>query len=525
METSYHFKPATEPWEFEAIERLNHETFAREIPQHALRADGRIRDRFHDENQYLVALQDQALVGMLAVRDRRPFSLDEKVPNLNQHLPPHRSVCEIRLLAVTPEHRRPGVFHGLMALTARECLRQGHDLAVISGSLRQLKLYRHMGFEAFGPQVGTAQAPYQPMFLRTDTFLSRYADLAEPLNFLPGPVPISAAVQKALTQPARYHRGPEFRQSFEATRAQLKALAGAQHVQVLLGSGTLANEAVAAQLSLLDGPGLVISNGEFGERLLEQARRWNLNHRALQTTWGEPLHLDVAARAMGQAPQVRWVWAVHGETSTGILNPLEALKSLCRAQGADLALDCVSTLGGLPVDLCGVRLASATSGKALASFPGLAIVFHDRPLEPSERLPRYLDLGTWDQCEGTPFTHSSNLVGALSEALHRFEQHKPFEALARQAQELRQYCLSLGMPVLAPAEHAHPCAITLALPPSLSAQTFGEAALARNIQLGWQSGYLRTRNWIQICLMVPHPGEDFAALQRVLKEVWKELAH
>ena len=524
MDSSYRYKPATESWEFEAIERLNHDTFTGEIPQHTARADGRLLDRFHAENHYLVALHGTSLVGMLAVRDRRPFSLDAKVTNLDQHLPAHRSVCEIRLLAVRPEHRCPGVFQGLMALTAQECLRKGHDLAVISGTLRQQKLYFHMGFEAFGPIVGTAEAPYQPMFLRTETFRARFANVAEPLNFLPGPVPIAPSVQRAFAKPACYHRGPAFRQMFEATRARLMALAGAPHVQILLGSGTLANEAVAGQLSLLEGPGLVLSNGEFGQRLVEQAQRWGLRHQVFQQPWGEALDLAALASRLAETPRTRWVWAVHGETSTGVLNPLEALKALCLAHGADLALDCVSTLGGVAVSLVGVRFASATSGKALAAYPGLAIVFHDRPLEPSAWLPRYLDLGTWDCGEGTPFTHSSNLVGALLEALGRCEGPGPFAALAQQAQRLRHTCETVGMPLLAPSQSAHPCALTLALPAYVSAETFGEAALARGIQLGWQSGYLRTRNWIQVCLMVPHPEEDFAALQNVLTDVWRELA-
>jgi len=524
METNYQFKTATEPWEFEALERLNHDTFAREIPQHAIRPDGRLQDRFHQENDYLVALHGAEVVGMLALRNQRPFSLDAKVQDLDRHLPAHRSLCEIRLLAVKPEHRRPGVFHGLMKLTAQECIQRGHDLAVISGSVHQLKLYRHMGFEAFGPAVGTAEAPYQPMFLRTKVFISRYRELTEPVNFLPGPVPISPHVRKAMAQPARYHREREFRTGFEEARARLKALAAAPHVQILLGSGTLANETIAAQLSLLEGPGLVISNGEFGDRLLEQARRWNLQHQILRCPWGEPLNFQEIETALREAPRTQWIWAVHGETSTGVLNPLEELKALSRKHGVDLALDCVSTLGAMPLNLEGVRFAAATSGKALAAFPGLAIVFHDRPLEPSERLPRYLDLGTWEQADGTPFTHSSNLVEAMVAALQRFEEASPFETLAQQLKRVRQTCLALGMPILAAPEHAHPCALTLALPPEISAQAFGEAALARNIQLGWQSGYLRQRNWIQICLMVPHSEEELAGLERVVRDVWQELA-
>jgi aspartate aminotransferase-like enzyme/GNAT superfamily N-acetyltransferase len=520
---TYRFKDATEAWELEALERLNHDTFAGEIPQHAPRSDGRLRDRFHEENHYIVALHGDEVVGMVALRANRPFSLDAKLPNLDRFLPPHRSLCEVRLLAVKPAHRVPGVFKGLLEHLVRTCGRRGHDMAVISGALRQARLYHHMGFVDFGPVVGTPEAPYQPMYLKAEVFDAKFSGVLEPLNFLPGPVPIPAEVRKALARPARYHRGPEFRKVFEEAREGLRTLSRAPFVQILVGSGTLANETVAAQLSLIPGPGLVLSNGEFGDRLLEQAHRWRLDFRPLRSEWGQPFDPALVARMLQEEPRPRWIWAVHGETSTGILNSLEALKALSHEYGVDLALDCVSTLGAVPLDLRGVRLASATSGKALASFPGLAITFHDRALEPSDRLPRYLDLGTWARADGTPFTHSSNLVGALVEALKRFRGAGPFAALAAQALRLRRACQELGLPVLAPAEWAHPCAITLALPPAIPASAFGEAMRVRHIQLGWQSCYLRERNWIQVCLMVPHPEEDFAHLLKALGEVWREL--
>lgn len=517
---AYRFKPATEPWEFEALERLNHDTFTGEIPQHEVQPDGRLRDRFHAENDYLLALRGEEVVGMIALRDRRPFSLDAKLPDLDRHLPPHRSVCEVRLLAVRQDHRHSGVFRGLLEATAKACRAKGHDLAVISGTVRQLKLYRHIGFEPFGPLVGTEEAAYQPMFVRAETFIRNFGEWFEPHNFLPGPVPLSFEVRRALAKPAAYHRDAPFQKAFQAVLGGLRALTGAPHVQVMVGSGTLANECVGAQLSLLEGPGLVLSNGEFGDRLLEQARRWGLDHRALSIPWGAAFDLEAVDRALEGA---RWLWAVHGETSTGVLNDLDGLKHLCARRGADLALDGVSTLGALPVDLRGVRFATGTSGKALGAYPGLAIVFHDRPLAPSERLPRYLDLGVWDAAHGVPFTHSSNLLAALAEALKRYEGPGPFAALADQAARLRSACEALGMPILAAAAHAHPCALTFALPPTVSAERLGEALLERRLQLAWQSYYLRERNWIQACLMVPHPEEELEALIRGLQEAWAEL--
>src|SRR2546426_5753042 len=94
------FKSATEDFEFEQIHRLNYHTFVEEIPQHHASPTQRLVDKFHSENTYLISLCGNKLVGMLAVRGNRPFSLDQKLPNLDSYLPPGRKICEIRLLAV-----------------------------------------------------------------------------------------------------------------------------------------------------------------------------------------------------------------------------------------------------------------------------------------------------------------------------------------------------------------------------------------------------------------------------------------
>src|SRR5271165_4992513 len=76
------FKSATEDWEFEQIHRLNYRTFVEEIPQHQPSAEQRLVDKFHAQNTYLICLAGRKLVGMLAVRGNRPFSLDQKLPTL-----------------------------------------------------------------------------------------------------------------------------------------------------------------------------------------------------------------------------------------------------------------------------------------------------------------------------------------------------------------------------------------------------------------------------------------------------------
>src|SRR5437867_5240546 len=107
------FRIASEPAEFEAIHRLNYKTFVEEIPQHANNTEERLVDKFHGENTYAICLNADRLVGMVAGRANRPFSLDQKVPNLDTFLPAGRRILEVRLLSVEKEFRNGFVFSRL----------------------------------------------------------------------------------------------------------------------------------------------------------------------------------------------------------------------------------------------------------------------------------------------------------------------------------------------------------------------------------------------------------------------------
>ncbi len=506
------FKVASEESEFEQIFRLNYRTFVEEIPQHPPNSEHRLVDRFHHQNTYLIALQGEQLVGMAAIRGQRPFSLDEKLGNIDPYLPPGRKVCELRLLSVIPTHRNGTVFQGLLKLILDYGRSQKFSLAVISGTVRQLKLYQHLGFVPFARLVGPPEAQYQPMYLTIEEFeenadailtSTSAADRAlNPVSFLPGPVGIRRDVRLALDQWPVSHRSDKFHEELNLTRKALCELVHAPRVEIFVGSGTLANDLVAGQLSLLPGPGLILSNGEFGDRLIDHARRWRLTHATCQRSWGEILELDTIRAALDRQPATAWVWLPACETSAGILNDVAGIKALCRERRILLCLDAISYVGTVPVDLDGVYLASAVSGKGLGSFPGLSMVFYDHDVRPQpERLPRYLDLGYWAAQGGVPFTHSSNLVAALHTAIKRFERPVAFAEIVELSDWLRPRLRQMGFTILAPDEHASPAVITIVLPESISSRRVGDALAAAGLLVSYNSEYLRDRNWIQICLM------------------------
>lgn len=523
------FEIATHEWQFEAIHRLNYKTFVEEIPQHENNPAGRLVDRFHPENTYIVALRGRQLLGMVAVRDRRPFSLDAKISNLDRYLPLHRSLCEIRLLAVEPEARSGRIFYGLLRKLYDYCRDRGHDLAVISGTTRQLKLYRHLGFVPFGPLVGSDGAKFQPMYLTRQAIEHRLERMkgvrrrsvprAQPANFLPGPVAVHADVHRRFARPPVSHRAASFVADFKSTQQRLCDLVNAEHVEILMGSGTLANDAVAAQLSLLPDRGLILSNGEFGERLVDHAARFGLSFAILRADWGESFRQEQIQRLLGREPSLGWIWAVHCETSTGVMNDLEALKRICADHRLRLCLDCISSIGAVPVDLSGVALASGVSGKGLGAIPGLALVFHEREVAPApKRLPRYLDLGYYAASDGIPFTVSSNLLYALNAALIRFDK-RDFARIDRLSGWLRAEIRKMGLAVVGEERFLSPAVTTVALPPTFDSRRIGKELEQAGYLLSYRSGYLLERNWLQICLM----GEVSEPQLRSLVEALRRL--
>jgi aspartate aminotransferase-like enzyme len=305
------------------------------------------------------------------------------------------------------------------------------------------------------------------------------------ISLLPGPVEIDAEITAAFHLPPISHRSLEFISHFEAVRARLLEMTGARRAALLHGSGTLANEAVVA---CLDGPGVVLVNGEFGARLARQARRWDLPARVLEWPWGTPWDLD---RVAGELDGAGWIWGVHLETSTGMLNDVASLGDLARSRGVRLCLDCVSSLGAVPLNLERVWLASGVSGKALGSYAGVAIVFASEQPESPRNVPVYLDVAAALRTEGPCFTFPSSSVLALECAIRRERDYARLGCLVRR--RLRE----MGAPPLVEECFAAPT-VTTFVPP---AEGFMERCRRLGYSIGGESPYLTERGFVQIANM------------------------
>jgi len=273
-------------------------------------------------------------------------------------------------------------------------------------------------------------------------------------------------------------------------------------VEIMMGTGTLANDVVGYQISLLPDQGLILGNGEFGDRLMGQARRLGLSFKSFRRPWGSEFEPQALEQVLGQNPDIGWIWFAHCETSTGTVNDVELVKEICSRREIKICLDCVSSVGTVPVDLRGVYLASTVSGKGIGSIPGLSMVFYHHSLESQpESIPTYLDLGFYSEKNGIPFTISSVLIFALHAALRRFESDSIFKDIAVKGSALRTRLQQLGLKVVAGDSHSNPAVTTIALPSEVSSKKLALNLEKDGFRISYNSNYLVRRNWIQICLM------------------------
>jgi aspartate aminotransferase-like enzyme len=514
------FKQAETAEEIEQIHRFNHQVFAEEIGQHPATSDGRLIDPFHHRNHYFIAVEQGVLTGMVSVHDGHEFSVAKRLkdPSILKTL---RAPLEVRLLAIRPQARNRAVLAGLLWQVLDYARRYHYSDLLISGIVERVPMYAKIGFLPMGPPVPEGTAAFVPMRVCLDsasTPLHRKSGLyarrwqrSHAISLLPGPVAISEAVQEAFRKSPISHRSQSFLTLYEECRSLLSELMPGMATAILCGTGTLANDAVAANLRAAFGAskGLVLSNGEFGERLLRQASFAGLKFKKLQFPWGRAWEFAAIEHALEEMPA--WIWAVHLETSTGVLNDLPRLIRLAQEHGIRIAADCVSSLGAVDMNILkpGLNdtlfLATGVSGKALAAYAGLSFAFLSEEalhqLSGKELCPSF-DLPAAAQTTGPLFTISSPLLFALVEALRqnyssdarRLARYTHYHSLG---QWTRRQIRDNGLTPLAQDEIAAPTITTFPLP----SPAFPRQCLQAGYKISHESEYLARHRWGQIATM------------------------
>jgi 2-aminoethylphosphonate-pyruvate transaminase len=283
----------------------------------------------------------------------------------------------------------------------------------------------------------------------------------------PGPVSLSERVRRSLLQPDLCHRESEFFDLQEEARTRLLStysLSALEWSAVLMtASGTAAVESMVAALVPQNGRLLIIENGVYGERIALICAQYSIAHeRLIGDRMQAPDFNAVAARLEAQSKSAAFthVAIVHHETTTGRLNDVQKLANICRAHGAGLLVDAVSSFGVEAIDFANPTLVAvaATANKCLHGVPGAAFVIARRgALSAAASRTYYLDLGRLARLQderNTPFTPAVHAYYALVEALREYAElggrQARYQHYAALAERVRAGLATLGIKSVLP---------------------------------------------------------------------------
>ena len=301
----------------------------------------------------------------------------------------------------------------------------------------------------------------------------------------PGPVNVSPRVTAAMSRGDLCHREPEFQQLLDSVRTKLvRALApdGDWVAVPLTGSGTLALEAGVTSVVSSGRRMLVVVNGVYGERILEMAQTHGIATVVVRSDWGRPPDLAAIENALRADPGIEVVALVHHETTTGLLNPVEAVGRITRAHGRVLFVDAISGLAGdtLRLEEWGVGVCVGVANKCVQGIPGIGFVLTKRsemqrmaeipPRSVYMHLPRHFAA---HEKHTVPFTAAVQVLYALDEALDELLEEGVDARVARYgraAAQLRAGFERLGLTLMLPPELRSNSITTLSLPPGLTYQ-------------------------------------------------------
>ncbi|WP_394764116.1 pyridoxal-phosphate-dependent aminotransferase family protein [Phenylobacterium sp.] len=191
----------------------------------------------------------------------------------------------------------------------------------------------------------------------------------------PGPSDVSPRVLAALSRPTIGHLDPEFQGLMEEIKAALQRLFNApDHACVPLPApGTAGMEAAIMNLLEPGDRAVIAVNGAFGGRMADMAGRAGASVVTVDHDWGQPVDVARCEAALAEAPTKVFAF-VHAETSTGARSDAGPLCAIARKHGALSIVDCVTSLGGIVVDVAGWDADVVYSGtqKCLSAPPGLS---------------------------------------------------------------------------------------------------------------------------------------------------------
>lgn len=330
----------------------------------------------------------------------------------------------------------------------------------------------------------------------------------ERLLFGPGPSPVTDRVMRAMAAPPLSHLDPDFVLILDDVRARLERIFRADtgwFCPAISGTGTTATEAAIANVVAPGTRAVAVVNGYFGDRLAQMLERFGAVVRRVEGEWGRAIDPEMVERAIVDS-LTDLVTIVHAETTTGVLNPIDDVAPLLRARGIPFIVDCVTSLGAVPVNAAdwGAAVCFSCSQKGLGAPSGLGPIAFNRAQLTAAKTSRSfaLDRGLLENFWiGRKYHHtiSSPLIYALREALAEVEEETLDARWARHRAHHRALVRGLeaiGVGLLPPPDERIASLNAVVVPGGIDEASVRRELLTRhNIEVGAAMGPLAGRIW------------------------------
>jgi 2-aminoethylphosphonate-pyruvate transaminase len=253
------------------------------------------------------------------------------------------------------------------------------------------------------------------------------------LLFTPGPLTTAMNVKKAALIDLG-SRDSTFISIVQRIRQKLLELAHVESPEyeaiIIQGSGTFGIESVISSAIPADGMLLNIINGAYGRRISQMAHIHSIQLTELNFNENQLPDLQQIEATLDAYPQITHVAVIHGETTTGLLNPIEEIDAIAAHHKKVLIVDAMSTFGAYEIDLgkMDVSYLISSSNKCIEGIPGFSYVLAKRSeLEKCKSQVRTLSLDLFDQWLGLNsngqfrFTPPVQALLAFNEALNELD--------------------------------------------------------------------------------------------------------
>lgn len=295
----------------------------------------------------------------------------------------------------------------------------------------------------------------------------------------PGPTEVPVDVLQAQAREVPYHRGPRFGAVLKSCVDALRRIMFTRgDVLFYTGSGSLGMESAVVNLLSPGDRILILNTGNFADRFQAIAEIHGIETTVIEYEWGTNAQAADVSKALDDDPSIKAVYAQHSETSTGIVNDVEAIGRVVKERPQLYVVDAISAVGAAPlrVDEWGIDVCIGGSQKALMTPPGIAfLTISAAAWEANETAscPRfYTDWATAKKSldldpPETPYTPAVTIFAAFRKALELLEAEgieASWERHALLGKACREGVKALGLDVQT-VEADRACVLTAVVAP------------------------------------------------------------